>query len=349
MILRLARRWEVALLLLLVAEILIFGLINPRFLRPASLLFGTSDFVHIGMVAVPLTLVIIAGGIDVSFASTIGLCAICFGLAHHAGAPVPLAALAALAAGAAAGLFNAAMIRATRLQPLVITLGTLYLFSGAATVLSGLIGAQGYEGIGGFPPGFTALGYATLLGLPLPLLTFLVLSALLAILLHASRAGRLMVLVGQNEDAARHAGLPVDRVQALTYVLTGLTAAVTGLMLTAYFGAARVDLGSATLLPAVTAAVLGGASIYGGSGSVVGTVLGVFLIGYLQQGLQMSGVPTQVSAALAGALLVAVVAARQVGALLRDRLPPRRLLAAGRQFGGPPAVQTESLGGGEER
>ncbi|SDF13313.1 ABC transporter permease subunit [Limimaricola pyoseonensis] len=314
-------RWEAVLVAILVAELLIFGAINPRFLNSASLLFGTSDFVHIGMVAVPLTLVIIAGGIDVSFASTVGLTAILFGIANFMGAPLAVSILAALGAGALAGGFNAAMIRVTRLQPLVITLGALYLFSGAATVLSGAVGASGYEGIGGFPAGFTAMGYARILGLPTGLALFLAIAVALWLLLHLTRFGRLVFQTGQNEAAARHSGLPVGRVQATTYVLTGLCAALAGLMLSAYFGSARVDLGTATLLPAITAAVLGGASIYGGQGSVLGTVIAVFIIGYLQQGLQMSGVPSQISGALSGALLVVVVALRHGAALLRDLIP----------------------------
>ncbi len=241
-------------------------MINPRFLRPSSLLFGTSDFVQVGIVAVPLTLVIIAGGIDVSFASTVGLAAIAFGIANFFGLPLPLSLAVGLATGAAAGLLNATIIRLTRLQPLVVTLGSLYMFSGAATVLSGVVGASGYEGIGGFPETFTALGYAQVLGLPMPLVVFLVFAAVLLVLLHLTRFGRLVFQIGQNAEAARHSGMPVFRVQLVTYVLTGLAAALAGLMLSAYFGSARVDLGSATLLPAITAAVLGGASIYGGQG-----------------------------------------------------------------------------------
>ncbi len=316
-------RWEVLLFAVLLAELAIFGMINPRFLRPASLLFGTSDFVQVGIVAVPLTLVIIAGGIDVSFASTVGLAAITFGIANFFGLPLPLSLLVGFATGAAAGLLNAVVIRLTRLQPLVVTLGSLYMFSGAATVLSGLVGASGYEGIGGFPAGFTALGYAQVLGLPMPLFVFLCFAALLLVLLHLTRFGRLVFQVGQNENAARHSGMPVFRVQLVTYVLTGLAAALAGLMLSAYFGSARVDLGSATLLPAITAAVLGGASIYGGQGSVLGTIIATFIIGYLQQGLQMSGVPSQISSALSGALLVLVVALRHGAELLRDFLPVR--------------------------
>ena len=311
-------RWETALLLMLVLELALFGIVNPRFLNVSNLIYGTSDFVQIGLVALPLTLVIIAGGIDVSFASVIGLAAIVFGVASFFGVQLPLSILLALAAGAFCGLFNAAVIHASKIQPLVVTLGSLYLFQGTATVLSGFVGAGGYEGIGNFPEAFAAFGYAQVLGLPAPLALFLAQAFILVVLLHFTRFGRAVFLVGQSDSAARFAGIPVARVQTITYVITGVSAAIAGLVLSAYFGSARVDLGSATLLPAVTAAVLGGASIYGGQGSILGTLIATFVIGYLQQGLQAAGVSSQISSALSGGLLVIAVALRHGSAVLAD-------------------------------
>ncbi|WP_116652282.1 ABC transporter permease subunit [Pelagibacterium sediminicola] len=313
---RLVLRWEAVLVLILILEFVVFGLINPRFLNPSNLLYGTSDFIHIGIVAVPLTLVIIGGGIDVSFASLVGLCAIVFGVANFFGVPLPLSILAALAAGVCAGAMNAAIIHFSKIQPLVVTLGSLYLFGGAATVLSGAVGAGGYEGIGNFPGIFTEFGYLEVFGIPAMLILFVIMALIFIVLLHFTRFGRSVYLVGQSENAARYSGLPVERIQTVTYLLTGLCAAIAGLMLSSYFGSARVDLGTATLLPAITAAVLGGASIYGGQGSVLGTVIAVFVIGFLQQGLQMAGVPSQVSSALSGGLLVGVVALRLGSAML---------------------------------
>ena len=301
-------RWEAALFLMLVAELAVFGYVNPRFLNVGNLVYGTSDFVQIGIVALPLTLVIIAGGIDVSFASAIGLCAIVFGVSNFFGLPLPLAIGLSLVAGALAGLLNATVIHLSKIQPLVVTLGSLYLFQGAATVLSGVVGAGGYEGIGNFPASFTSSGYAEFLGL----------AAVLVVLLHFTRFGRAVFLVGQSAEAARYSGLSVATTQTITYVITGVCAAIAGLVMSAYFGSARVDLGASTLLPAVTAAVLGGASIYGGQGSILGTLLATFVIGYLQQGLQASGVPSQISSALSGGLLVAAVALRHGSALLAD-------------------------------
>ncbi|MBW9430102.1 autoinducer 2 import system permease LsrD [Atlantibacter hermannii] len=304
--------WELALLALLVLEILLFGALNPRMLDINMLLFSTSDFICIGIVALPLTLVIISGGIDISLGSTIGLCAIALGVLMQSGVPMSLAIVLTLALGLACGFLNAALIHYTGISPLVITLGTLYLYGGGALLLSGMAGATGYEGIGGFPDSFTAFANATLLGLPVPLVMFLVITLLFWVLAHRARFGRHLFLLGQNARAARYAVLPVNGMLYGVYGLVGLASAIAAVVLVSYFGSARSDLGRDLLMPALTAAVLGGANIYGGSGSVVGTALAALLVGYLQQGLQMVGIPNQVSSALSGALLIVVVIGRSV-------------------------------------
>ncbi|MDA3134940.1 autoinducer 2 ABC transporter permease LsrD [Atlantibacter subterraneus] len=304
--------WELALLALLVLEILLFGALNPRMLDVNMLLFSTSDFICIGIVALPLTLVIISGGIDISLGSTIGLCAIALGVLMQSGVPMGVAIVLTLALGLACGFLNAALIHYTGISPLVITLGTLYLYGGGALLLSGMAGATGYEGIGGFPDSFTAFANATLLGLPVPLVMFFVITLFFWVLAHRARFGRHLFLLGQNARAARYAALPVNGMLYGVYGLVGLASAIAAVILVSYFGSARSDLGRDLLMPALTAAVLGGANIYGGSGSVVGTALAALLVGYLQQGLQMVGIPNQVSSALSGALLIVVVIGRSV-------------------------------------
>lgn len=165
-IMRIRYGWELALAALLVIEIVAFGAINPRMLDLNMLLFSTSDFICIGIVALPLTMVIVSGGIDISFGSTIGLCAIALGVLFQSGVPMPLAILLTLLLGALCGLINAGLIIYTKVNPLVITLGTLYLFAGSALLLSGMAGATGYEGIGGFPMAFTDFANLDVLGLP---------------------------------------------------------------------------------------------------------------------------------------------------------------------------------------
>lgn len=319
--------WESALLALLVLEILLFGAINPRMLDINMLLFSTSDFICIGIVALPLTLVIISGGIDISLGSTIGLCAIALGVMMQAGWPLGLAIPLTLAIGLLCGLVNAALIHYTGISPLVITLGTLYLYGGGALLLSGMAGATGYEGIGGFPDSFTAFANLTLFGLPLPLVMFAIITFFLAV--DPSRAvWPPPLLLGQNPRAARYAALSVNGMPYVLYGLVGVASAIAALILVSYFGSARSDLGRDLLMPALTAAVLGGANIYGGSGSILGTALAALLVGYLQQGLQMVGIPNQVSSALSGALLVVVVMGRSLS-LHREwvRMAWRRLLS----------------------
>lgn len=172
--------WELTLAALLVLEILLFGLSNSRMLDINVLLFSTSDFICIGIVALPLTMVIVSGGIDISFGSTIGLCAIFLGIVFQAGVPMSVAIPLTVLVGALCGLINAGLILYTGVNPLVITLGTLYLFGGSALLLSGLSGATGYEGIGGFPAAFTDFANQTLFGLPIPLVIFMLCAAVLA-------------------------------------------------------------------------------------------------------------------------------------------------------------------------
>ena len=253
--------WESALLALLVLEILLFGAINPRMLDINMLLFSTSDFICIGIVALPLTLVIISGGIDISLGSTIGLCAIALGVMMQAGWPLALAIPLTLAIGLLCGLVNAAVIHYTGISPLVM---------------------------------------------------FAIITFFFWLLTHRGRFGRHLFLLGQNPRAARYAALSVNGMPYVLYGLVGVASAIAALILVSYFGSARSDLGRDLLMPALTAAVLGGANIYGGSGSILGTALAALLVGYLQQGLQMVGIPNQVSSALSGALLVVVVMGRSL-------------------------------------
>ncbi len=319
--------WEIALFALLIAEILAFGVLNPRLLDMNVLLFSTSDFICIGIVALPLTMVIVSGGMDISFGSTIGLCSIAIGVLFQAGVPLSLAIPATLLLGALCGLINAGLIIYTGINPLVITLGTMYLFSGSALLMSGMAGATGYEGIGGFPQGFTEFANLDVAGVPVPLLFFILCVLFFWLLMHKTHIGRNIFLIGQSNRVALYSAIPVNKTLCAIYAMTGISAAIAAVLLVSYFGSARSDLGASFLMPAITAVVLGGANIYGGSGSILGTAIAVLLVGYLQQGLQMAGVPNQISSALSGALLIVVVVGRSVSLhreQIRDWIARRR-------------------------
>lgn len=304
--------WELALLILLIVEILGFGMFNSRMLNINVLLYSTSDFIYIGMLALPLTMVIVSGGMNISFGSTVGLCAITLGVLFKSDVPLMLAIPLTFLVGILCGLINAGLILYTKVNPLVITLGTMYLFGGGALLLSGFAGATGYEGIGGFPDALLDFANQTLFGIPTPIIYFFIMTLVFWLLMHKTSIGRSTFLIGQSERASRYSAVPIRQTLLLIYALIGVVAAFVAVLLVSYFGSARSDLGSSLLMPVLTAVVLGGANIYGSSGSILGTAIAALLIGYMQQGLQMAGVPNEISSALSGALLIIVLIGKSV-------------------------------------
>lgn len=304
--------WEIALFCLVIIEILGFGMFNPRMLDLNVLLYSTSDFIYIGMLALPLTMIIVSGGMDISFGSTVGLCVIFLGVLFKSDVPLSLAIPLTFLVGILCGVVNASLILYTKVNPLVITLGTMYLFGGGALLLSGFAGATGYEGIGGFPESLLEFANQTLFGIPTPIIYFLLMTLVFWLLMHKTTIGRSIFLIGQSERTSRYSAVPITSTLYIIYSAIGVVAAFVGILLVSYFGSARSDLGSSLLMPVLTAVVLGGANIYGGSGSIIGTAIAALLIGYLQQGLQMVGVSNEISSALSGALLIIVLIGKSI-------------------------------------
>ena len=335
------KTWEFALVIALVAEILILGAINPSFLSIQNLLFSTSDFTHVIFAALGLTLVIITAGIDISGVSIMGLASISLGLAWVATGNIDLAVAVALLVGCLAGAFNGVFVAFTDISPLVITLGSMFMFAGIATGLPGILaylgfhayGAGGfaayqYEGITGLPPEFGNVALGGIGWVPNPLIAVLVLAAVLSVVLHRTAFGRCLYLIGVNPGAARYSGAPVKTVLVGVYTISGFCSALAGVMLTSYFTSARSDLGNEALLPVITAVVLGGASILGGSGTVIGTLLAGLVVGFLRQGLLALGVTSDVVPVVVGGLLIAIVAAKLFTADLSLKRRNRRTYRA---------------------
>jgi len=337
------KSWEFMLAVVLVVELVVLGFINPAFLNVENLLFSTSDFAHVIIAAIGLTLIIMTGGIDISGVSVMGLASIVLGLCFVAGAPIGFAVVVALATGVAAGAFNGAVIANTDVNPLIITLATLFLFAGIATGLPTLLdmlgfvayGAGGfeayqYEGITGLPRSFTWIGNGSIAWVPMPLVIALVLAAIASWLMLGTRFGRYLKLIGVSSAVAHFTGVPIRRTLVTVYALNGFAAAIAGLVLTAYLGSARSDLGSEALLSIITAVVLGGSSIYGGQGSVLGTLLAGFVLGFMRQGLLALGVTSDVVPVIVGGLLIGSVALRIGLARLGTRRANRAAFAAER-------------------
>lgn len=303
-------RWEGVLIVLLLIEFILFSFINSDFLNISNLLFSTNDFLFIAIAAIPMTFVIVTGGIDVSVGSIMGLTSILIGVLWMNGISILFAVIISLIISCLAGALNGLIIKMTDVEPLVVTLGTMFLYGGIALVISGGAGASGYEGISGLPDAFVQLASGSFIGIPNLLWLLIVLTVLCAVLFHRTIYGRHVKLTGANENAAKYTGIKTKKVVIIAYMLSGLGGGLGGTFLTAYFGSARADMGSETILPIITAVVLGGTLITGGKGSIIGTVLASIFIGLMQYGLQMTGLTNEQSNVVIGIILILSVIMR---------------------------------------
>ncbi|MHA4309240.1 ABC transporter permease [Bacillus cereus] len=303
-------RWEGVLIVLLLLEFILFSFINSDFLNISNLLFSTNDFLFIAIAAIPMTFVIVTGGIDVSVGSIMGLTSILIGVLWMNEISILFAVIIALIISCLAGALNGLIIKMTDVEPLVVTLGTMFLYGGIALVISGGAGASGYEGISGLPDAFVQLANGSFIGIPNLLWLLIVLTVLCAVLFHRTIYGRHVKLTGANENTAKYTGIKTKKVVIIAYILSGLGGGLGGAFLTAYFGSARADMGSETILPIITAVVLGGTLITGGKGSIIGTVLASIFIGLMQYGLQMTGLTNEQSNVVIGIILILSVIMR---------------------------------------
>lgn len=295
---------EWVLLLLVLFECALFGLTGTNFLTAANAFEITRLSVEIGLLALALTPIIITGGIDLSVGSMMGLAAVVLGsLWRDAGLPLPLAAAAAMAVGILGGGLNALMIARLRFPPLIVTLGTFSLFRGIAEGIT-----RGAENYSGFSPRFLFLGQGYIAGI-VPAQLWILVAAVIcsAYWLHRTGYGRSLYAIGHSSEGARYAGIPVAWRVGTLYVMAGLASSVAAIIYIAHLGQAKSDAGTGYELVAITAVVLGGASIFGGRGTVLGTMLGLFAVVILQNGLRLSGQPAELAGILTGVLLLVTI------------------------------------------
>jgi ribose/xylose/arabinose/galactoside ABC-type transport system permease subunit len=296
---------EGLLVLVLLVECVVFSRTGTNFATAANALEIARFSVEVGLLALVMTPVILTGGIDLSVGSLLGLCAICFGkLWRDAGFAWPLAGLVTLAIGGAAGALNALLITRLRLPPLIVTLGSFSLFRGLAEAIT-----RGVDNFTGFPADFLSFGQGYYGGvIPAQVPVFVFAAALVWILVHRTTFGRSFRAIGFSPQGARYAGLPVARRITMVYVMSGIFSALAALIYVARVGQAKADAGTGYELLAITAVVLGGTSIFGGTGSVHGTLLGVAALAVLKNGLTLSDQPGELAGILTGALLLVVLA-----------------------------------------
>jgi rhamnose transport system permease protein len=297
---RLLARWEILLLVALLGLVVIGNALSPFFLTPGN--FGNliAALMEVAIMALPMTLIIIAGEIDLSVESMAGLASAILGFLWAAGVPLEIGIPVVLFVGVLGGLLNGLLVAGGGLPSLVVTLGTLALFRGLALIV------LGPRGVSDFPPTFTDFGFGHVPGTPIPwpFVVFVVLALLLAILLHRTWIGRQVYAIGKNTGAARFSGVRVTRVKIGLFVLSGLIAALAGIILTSRLSSARADAGQGMTLTVVTVALLGGVNIFGGSGTIPGVALAVLVVAVMQNALRLASVSVEVQSIALGLLLI---------------------------------------------
>ena len=301
---RIKFRWEYFLIALLVLEFVIFGSMNPRFLMPSVLLSSLTDYMSVCICALFGTFVMITGGIDIQQGAIIGLTSMMGILWQSFGINIVIAALVAVLIAGLCGAFSGVIVAETNVQPMVVTLGGSFLFSGLAIAVTSLSKTESYKGISGFPAWFTDFFLGSVGPFSYQFIVYIILAVLAYVVLHKLQYGRKIFLIGVNKSTADFSGINSKAIIASTYIFSGLAAGIAGVMMTGYLGTAKADYGGDLTLSIVTAIVLGGTSNFGGKGGVVGTILSSLIISFLQFGLSLNGMNTQYLAIPVGVLLI---------------------------------------------
>lgn len=315
--------WDAMLLALLVLSLVCCRAISQDFLGADNMGNLLASVVEIGLMALGLTLVVIAAEIDLSIAAILGLSSALLGVLWRAGLSMPMAISLVLAVGAAAGAFNGLLVTKLRLPSLAVTIGTMALFRGITYIL------LGDEAVANFPSHYTAFGFENMADTFLPM-TYVFLLIPLAVVfigfLQYSGLGRVVYAMGANDTAVRFSGINVSRIKTWLFVACGVMSAMAGIVYTLRFSSARADNGTGFELNVVAAVLFGGVSIFGGRGTLVGVLLAVMIMGVLTNALTLFDVSNEILTIVTGVLLLTSVLAPN----LQERWRLRRLRTTAR-------------------
>ena len=294
------KHWEWMLVFLIIMVVFVSSSLSPYFLNGTNMARASSDYMEIGLMMLPMTFVILTGNTDLSIASNMGMSASFMGMLHNMGVNIWVAALAGLLLGTLGGALNGLLVSKVKLPALVVTLGTYAFFRGVAYICLGDQAARHY------PEAFTYFGQGKVFGtqIPFSVALFVVLAIVFGFVLHRTVFGRYLYAIGNNEDTAIYSGAPVAKLKFWIYVLTGFLSSLAGLIMAARFGSTRPDNGTGLELTVITAVVLGGVDINGGSGSMYGAILSLLLISLLKYGMGLLNIQGQVQSMVIGLLLI---------------------------------------------
>lgn len=297
------KSWEATLALVLIVEFVTFASISPYFLDVWTLSDASFNFTERGLVALPLALLVIAGEIDISVAAIMALASVSMGLAAEQGCGAAALCAIGVCVGGICGAVNGALVTIARVPSIVTTIGTMTLFRGAAYAILGDRVLKHY------PHAFAAFGQGYAIGpISWELVLFVLCSIAAGLLLHYTRWGRVIYAVGANAVATHYSGIAVNRYRFLLFCATGMFSGLAAVLLTSRLGSTRPSIAQGWELEIVSMVVLGGISVWGGKGRIVGVVLAAVILGLINFGLGLMNVPGIVMSIFVGVLLIAVVA-----------------------------------------
>jgi rhamnose transport system permease protein len=312
--------WETTIIVALVLVVALAAATVDGFATGRNWGFLLLDLAPIALIALPMTLIVISGEIDLSVASVLGLSSAVMGQLWLNGLPLQLIVVLCPLVGAVLGAVNGLFVTRFGLPSLAVTIGTLALYRGLAFVV------LGDRAVADFPFSWTAGSIRAIPGTPIPWVALIIaiLAAVFGLVLHFTPIGRGLYAIGNNAEAATYAGIDVGRTKFWLYVVTGAVAAAAGVFWTLRYASARADNGTGLELQVVAAVLLGGVSIFGGRGTLVGVLAGVLLLGTVRNALQLADVSTDTLTVVTGALLILSVVGPNAVALTRENLRRRR-------------------------
>lgn len=309
----LTRQREFMLLLIVIGIFVLMCFLSPIFLTRENLLAVLLGFSVEGIIAVAMTMLLVSGGFDLSVGSVVGLAGAVACILIKSGVPVPLGMLGGIAIGGLVGLFNGTVVTKLGINPFITTLSGLNMFRGLSIIL------MGGKNISGLPDMFKILGQNYLFGIQLPIWYAIGFFVIGAILLKKSRFFRQNYYIGGNEKSAMLSGIKVNKVKLFNYMLTGLCAGFAGVVMSSRVASATTTLGTGMELRVITAVIIGGASLTGGEGSVLGTFLGSLLMAFVTNMINLTGVDVYWQTFVTGAILLVAVVVDRVGKIRRER------------------------------
>ena len=308
-------RWETLTVALLACTIVAGSISSPDFLTGGNLNSMLADITEVALIALPMTFIIVAGEIDLSVASVLGLSSALLGSLWNHNWPIEAIIPTVLIVGGLAGLLNGLLVTRLGLPSLAVTIGTLTLFRGLAFVI------LGDTAVADLPTQYTDWAFGTFAGtqIPNPFVVFVVLAVVFGFVLHRTTLGRSLFAIGANQEAAFFSGLRVKRIKLGLFVLSGVVAALAGVIFALRFGSARADNGTGLELSVVAVVLLGGVSIFGGKGHMLGVVVAVLLLAAIRSALTINDVADEVLTIVTGTLLLLSVLGPSAAARLRER------------------------------